>query len=80
MASISVKIYNETYTLKTDANESKVVNIAHEVDERMNKLAAQRPGMDTTKLAVWTALDLAAELAELKAKHEKLIKAIEDEI
>lgn len=80
MASISVKIYNENYTLKTDANEEKVVNIAHDVDERMTKLAAQKPGMDTSKLAVWTALDLAAELAELKTKHEKLIKALEEEI
>lgn len=79
MASILVKIFNENYTLKTDANEDLVLSIAHEVDERMHKLSEQAMVTDRAKLAVWTALDLAAELRELKASHEKLVKAIEED-
>ena len=38
---ISVQIYNETYVLRTSAPQTKVVQIAQSVDERMQRLAAE---------------------------------------
>ncbi|MDO4178795.1 MAG: cell division protein ZapA [Phascolarctobacterium sp.] len=80
MGSVIVKIFNESYTLKTDANASAVAIIANDVDKRMTELAKKKPDMDAQRIAVWTALNLAAEYAELKEKHEKLLKALEDEV
>lgn len=73
--SISVKIYNETYMLHTDASEEHVVKIANLVDEKMKNLAQKKHIQSTDKVAVWTALDLAAELVELKGRYEALLAA-----
>ena len=64
-AAISVQIYNEIYVLHTSAPQTKVLQIAQSVDERI-------------KLAVWTALDLAAELDELQERYNKLLAAVRE--
>ena len=75
---ISVQIYNETYVLRTSATQTKVVQIAQNVDERMKKLAADKQVQNREKLAVWTALDLAAELSELQERYNKLLAAVRE--
>jgi len=73
--SISVKIYNDTYILHTEAPEQQVVEIAALVDGKMQELAKQKKIQSTEKVAVWTALDLAAELVELKGRYAALLAA-----
>lgn len=73
--SISVKIYNDTYVLATEASEEKVLEIANLVDSKMKTLAQRKHIQSTDKVAVWTALDLAAELVELKGRYEALLAA-----
>lgn len=77
-AAISVQIYNENYVLRTSAPQTQVLTIAQDVDERMQKLAAAKQVNNRDKLAVWTALDLAAELHELQARYDKLLAAIKE--
>ena len=67
-ASVSVKIYNSTYALTTSASEEQVLKIAAEVDRRMQELAASKKLLQTDKIAIWTALDLAADRLELQEK------------
>lgn len=67
-ASVSVKIYNNTYALTTSASEEQVLKIAAEVDRRMQELAESKKLLQTDKLAIWTALDLAADRLELQEK------------
>lgn len=71
-ASVSVKIYNSTYALTTSASEEQVLKIAAEVDRRMQELAESKKLLQTDKLAIWTALDLAAERLELQEKCDAL--------
>lgn len=73
--SISVKIYNDSYVLHTDAAGSQVLEIAALVDSKMKDLAQRKHIQSTEKVAVWTALDLAAELVELKGRYEALLAA-----
>lgn len=73
--SISVKIYNDTYVLATEASEEQVLEIANLVDGKMKALAQRKRIQSTDKVAVWTALDLAAELVELKGRYEALLAA-----
>ena len=77
-AAISVQIYNETYVLRTSAPQTQVLKIAKNVDERMKKLAADKQVQTREKLAVWTALDLAAELSELQERYDKLLAAVRE--
>ena len=75
---ISVQIYNETYVLRTSAPQTQVLKIAQNVDERMKRLAADKKVQNREKLAVWTALDLAAELDELQERYNKLLAAVRE--
>ena len=72
---ISVKIYNDTYMLATEASEAHVLEIANLVDGKMKDLAQRKHIQSTDKVAVWTALDLAVELVELKGRYEALLAA-----
>ena len=75
---ISVQIYNETYVLRTSAPQTQVLQVAQSVDERMKRLAAEKKINNREKLAVWTALDLAAELDELQQRYDKLLAAVRE--
>ena len=75
---ISVQIYNETYVLRTSAPQTQVLQVAQSVDERMKSLAADKKVTNREKLAVWTALDLAAELDELQQRYDKLLAAVRE--
>ena len=75
---ISVQIYNETYVLRASAPQTQVLQVAQSVDERMKRLAADKKVTNREKLAVWTALDLAAELQELQQRYDKLLAAVHE--
>lgn len=77
-ASVSVKIYNSTYALTTSASEEQVLKIAAEVDRRMQELAESKKLLQTDKLAIWTALDLAAERLELQEKCDALKQEMQE--
>lgn len=77
-ASVSVKIYNSTYALTTSASEEQVLKIAAEVDRRMQKLAESKKLLQTDKIAIWTALDLAAERLELQEKCAALKQELQE--
>lgn len=77
-ASVSVKIYNSTYALTTSASEEQVLKIAAEVDRRMQELAESKKLLQTDKLAIWTALDLAAERLEMQEKCAALKQEMQE--
>lgn len=70
---VSVKIYNETYMLRTEASQGDVMAVAELVDRKMQQLAEQKQITDIGRLAVWTALDLAGELYRLRKDYDRLL-------
>ena len=70
---IDVEIYDQKYTivLKSDMQESEVLRIADDVDERMREIASVAKTPDSLKIAVLTALHLAQELRELRRNSEE---------
>lgn len=75
---VTVKIFNEEYTLKTDLPRCEVETIAALVDKKMQQLAASQHLVTTNKVAVWAALDLAGELYTLRREYAALLKAAKD--
>ncbi len=76
--SITVKIYNDDYTLKTSAPQAQAIAVANSVDERMRRLSEAKNIQSREKLAVWTALDLAADLYELQQRYDRLLAAVKE--
>lgn len=63
---IRVEICGQAYSIRTDLNPDYIRHLAHTVDARMRALGRQSGAVDTRRLAVLTALNLADELQQLQ--------------
>lgn len=76
----TVSIYGQNYTIVGYETPTYVTDVANFVDEKMREIKRLNPYLDTTKLAVLTALNVVDDYKKLKVKYEQLIeKRDEDE-
>ena len=67
---VTVSIFGNRYTLRTDGDPQRLVDLAAEVDARMRE-AASGGGAGADRIAVLVALNLADDLArERRARNE----------
>jgi cell division protein ZapA len=71
---IRVHIFNQTYTLLVDGDESEVQALAHEIDELMTSIANRASSGDSTRIAVMACMHLADKLRTA----EKKLQSYED--
>lgn len=67
----SVTIYNQQYTIIGKESSEQVIAIAKLIDEKMKDLKVHNPYLDSTKLAVLTAVNIGND-------YLTLIKRVED--
>lgn len=67
---IQVEIYGQVYSIRGDLDRDYVEQLARTVDSKMKALARQTDTVDTRRLAVLAALNLADELQQLKEKEQ----------
>lgn len=65
---IRVHIFNQTYTLLADGDESEIQALAHEIDELMTSIANRASSGDSTRIAVLACLHLADKLHAVEKK------------
>lgn len=73
---ISVEIFGQMYTVKGDTSAQHVRLVAGYVDDKMRQLSTRAKSLDTNKLAVLTAVNVADEYFRLKEEHESLLKIV----
>ncbi|MCM3739907.1 cell division protein ZapA [Oceanobacillus luteolus] len=73
---ITVEIYNKTYTIMGDEPASHVKLVADLVDQKMNEIRRHNGHLDTTRLAVLTAVNTMNDYVKLKADYAKLVGSI----
>lgn len=66
-----VGIFGRQYTLRTDADESYAKKLAALVEKKMKELSENAKGVDLEKLAIFTAINIAHELYQLKKEQEE---------
>ena len=59
---VTVEIFGQRLGLRADGDEARVQEIARFVDLRMREVADRSSSVDTVKIAVLTALNIADEL------------------
>jgi cell division protein ZapA len=74
---VVVEIYGQYYTMKGDSSSSHMRMVAGYVDDKMRQISAANPRLDTNKLAVLAALNMADEYFRLRMEYEDLIKLLE---
>lgn len=67
---IRVEIGGHAYSIRTDLNPDYIRQLARTVDAKMQALARQTETVDTRRLAILTALNLADELQQLQSAAE----------
>ena len=68
---VTVSIFGSRYTLRTDGDPQRLVDLAAEVDSRMRDAAAEGGAAGADRVAVLVALNIADDLArERRARNE----------
>lgn len=69
--SYKVQIFEEHYVLSSDESEAVVMKAAEIVNTSMKEISQQFSVADTKKVAVLTALRVAAKLLQCEREHDK---------
>lgn len=73
-----VKIFNQTYDIRAEESEY-VERLAHLVDERMLEVSKLTPTVDSLKVAILAALNLADEVLVVQDKLGRLEAGIQEQ-
>lgn len=74
--SYKVVIYNQTYSLRSDHDPEYIHQLAAHVDQRMNEIARATMTVDSLRVAILAALQIADELYQTRRE----MKETEEEI
>jgi len=82
--SIQVRIFDKSYTVQGELEEEYVHQLARMVDEKMRAIGQVTDTVDTARIAVLAALNLADELeayrkerGELRQRVERCVRLVE---
>ncbi|HKV37842.1 MAG TPA: cell division protein ZapA [Blastocatellia bacterium] len=73
---IKVVIYNQTYTLRSDHSPEYIQELADYVNERMNEIASATMTVDSLRVAILAALQIADELHVSRREGEQTEREI----
>jgi len=78
MGSTEVYILGQKYTIKGDAPEEYIREIASYVDKKLKEVHNSIPNITPVKASILAALDIADELFKLRSEQEVITKTIEE--
>lgn len=76
---LQITIFGQQYNIVGNASSSYMRMIASNVDDKMRQIADAKPRIDTTKIAVLAAVNIADEYFKLKQEYDELLKSIESD-
>ena len=74
---VEIKLFGQTYTVKTDAEEHHIHAVAQYVNEKMEEILKKTRSVSTLNVAILTALNIADDLLREKEKRRMLLQEIE---
>jgi cell division protein ZapA len=75
---VTVDIFGQQYSLKSEVAEEQVKKVAAYVDRKMREVAEGTKSVDSLHIAILTALNIAQEYLQEKGDREYLVRRIED--
>jgi cell division protein ZapA len=78
MSLVEVSILGQKYTIKGDAPEEHIRQLADFLNERLRKVTENSPNITPVKALILAAIDIADELHRLWEEQEKFTKNIEE--
>jgi len=78
VGSVEISILGQKYTIKGDAHEEYIKNLAAYVEEKLQEIHAGNPNITPLKASILASLNIADELHKLKEDHNRATKTIEE--
>ena len=75
--SVEIKVFGQTYAVKTDAEEDHIQEVARYVNEKIDEVLKKTRSVSTLNVAILTALNIADDLLKEKEKRMVLLREIE---
>lgn len=75
----TVEIYGQEYTIVGYEKPGHVIEVAKMVDNKMREIKKINPYLDTTRLAVLTAINVVDDYIKLQQQYRELEKRLEKE-
>lgn len=69
MGTVEVYILGQNYTIKGDASEEYIQELAAHVNDRLNEVYQKAPGISPVKASILAAISIADELHRLKEEY-----------
>ena len=76
MKTVKVEIYDQTYHIRGELDEAYVTELARYVDAKMREISEATHTIDSLRLAVLAALNMADELHALRQRQGELQGAV----
>jgi cell division protein ZapA len=73
---IRVEIYDQEYHIRGELDSEYIRRLAQFLDAKMRSIAARTHTVDSLRVAVLAALNIADEYHQLKSKHETATKQL----
>jgi cell division protein ZapA len=67
---VQVQIFGHSYTIRGDADQTYILDVAAYVDRKMREITEKLPVASLSKVAILASLNIADELFKERAKHE----------
>jgi len=74
---VEIKVFGQTYTVKTDEEEDYIRRVAQHVNEKMEEVLKKTRSVSTLNVAILTALNIADDLLRERDKREALVKEVQ---
>jgi cell division protein ZapA len=69
---LKIEIYDQSYNVNADENEQHVKELAEYVDTKMREVADATRTVDSLKVAVLAALNIADEMFALRSRQRQI--------
>lgn len=77
---VRVEIFDQEYQIKGSLEPEYLAVIAKYVDEKMRLIAARSHNVDSARVAVLAALNIADEFHQTKAKYDTVARQVEKKV
>jgi cell division protein ZapA len=74
---VEIKVFGQTYTVKTDAEEDHIQEVARYVNEKMEEILKKTRSVSTLNVAILTALNIADDLLKEREYRKALLREVE---
>ena len=74
---VEIKVFGQTFSVKTDAEEDHLQAVAQYVNEKMEEVLKNTRSVSTLNVAILTALNIADDLLKEKEQRKALVKEVE---